>query len=244
MYGSANSIGLFFDYVLPIGLALILVKTRKVIGVFGSWWIRISAIVICLPLLLVLYLSQSRGAWVAIVIAGLFVLALSIRSRKTLLVSGLVGIVVLGVAVLVLHGPIVNFIVGGHTSAEGISTVTKRLYLWQSALKMIQDHPWSGVGMENWLCYYSPNSVCFNPTLVNHYYWILHDPVTGAVTGLLEEPTLSHPHNIFLQVWVSIGIFGLLAFIGVAGAFLLAPCAHPHLPSERKKTRVIHTCGG
>ncbi len=125
---------------------------------------------------------------------------LSIRSRKTLFVSGLVGIVVLGVAVLVLHGPIVNFIVGGHTSAEGISTVTKRLYLWQSALKMIQDHPWSGVGMENWLCYYSPNSVCFNPTLVNHYYWILHDPVTGAVTGLSEEPTLSHPHNIFLQV--------------------------------------------
>ncbi len=219
MYGSANSIGLFFDYVLPIGLALILVKTRKAFGVLGSWWIRIGAVVICLPLLLVLYLSQSRGAWVAIVIAGLFVFVLSIRSRKTLFVSGLAGIVVLGVAVLVLHGPIVNFIVGGHTSAEGISTVTKRLYLWQSALKMIQDHPWSGVGMENWLCYYSPNSVCFNPTLVNHYYWILHDPVTGAVTGLSEEPTLSHPHNIFLQVWVSIGVFGLLAFIGVLVLF-------------------------
>ncbi len=215
MYGSANSIGLFFDYVLPIGLALILVKTRKAFGVLGSWGIRISAIVICLPLLLVLYLSQSRGAWVAIVIAGLFVLALSIRNRKALLVSGLIGIVVLGVAVLIFRGPIVSFIVGGHTSAEGISTVTKRLYLWQSALKMIQVHPWFGVGMENWLCYYSPNSVCFNPTLGNHYYWILHDPVTGALTGLSEEPTLSHPHNIFLHVWVSIGIFGLLAFIGV-----------------------------
>jgi putative inorganic carbon (hco3(-)) transporter len=215
MYGSANSIGLFFDYVLPIGLALILVKTRKAFGVLGSWGVRINAIVICLPLLLVLYLSQSRGAWVAIGIAGLFLLALSIRNRKALLVSGLIGVVVLGVAVLIFRGPIVNFIVGGHTSAEGISTVTKRLYLWQSALKMIQDHPWFGVGMENWLCYYSPNSVCFNPTLVNHFYWILHDPVTGALTGLSEEPTLSHPHNIFLHVWVSIGIFGLLAFIGV-----------------------------
>ena len=219
MYGSANSIGLLFDYVLPIGLALILVKTRKAFAVFGTWGIRISAIVICLPLLLVLYLSQSRGAWVAIVIAGLFVLALSIRNRKILIMSGLAGFVVLGVTVLVLRGPIVSFIVGGHTSAEGISTVTKRLYLWQSALKMIQDHPWTGVGMENWLCYYSPNAVCFNPTLVNHYYWILRDPVTGALTGLSEEPTLSHPHNIFLQVWVSIGIFGLLAFIGALVLF-------------------------
>jgi O-antigen ligase len=30
-----------------------------------------------------------------------------------------------------------------------------------------------------------------------------------------DEPSLSHPHNIFLHVWVSIGIFGLLAFVAV-----------------------------
>jgi putative inorganic carbon (HCO3(-)) transporter len=36
---------------------------------------------------------------------------------------------------------------------------------------------------------------------------------------LQYEPTLSHPHNIFLHVWVSIGIFGLLAFIAVLVLF-------------------------
>ncbi len=30
-----------------------------------------------------------------------------------------------------------------------------------------------------------------------------------------DEPGLSHPHNIFLHVWVSIGIFGLLAFLAI-----------------------------
>jgi O-antigen ligase len=30
---------------------------------------------------------------------------------------------------------------------------------------------------------------------------------------MYDEPDLSHPHNIFLQVWVSIGLFGLLAFV-------------------------------
>ncbi len=219
MYGSANSIGIFFDYVLPIGLALILIKMPKAAGVFRSWRVRLSAIIICVPLLLVLYLSQSRGAWVAIGIASLIILALSIRNRKVLLVSGLVLLIMLVAVILVLHGPILDFIVGGHQNVNGVSTLTKRLYLWQSALRMIHDYPWFGVGMENWLCYYSYNSICFDPALINHHYWILHNPVTGAWTGLQDEPKLSHPHNIFLQVWVSIGIFGLLAFIAILVLF-------------------------
>ncbi len=219
MYGSANSIGLFFDYVLPIGLALILVRTWTARGVLGSWWIRISAIAICVPMLLVLYLSQSRGAWVAIAVALLFILALSIRNRRVLFVSGLVGIVVLGAVVLVLHRPIMNFVIGGHQDVQGVSTLSKRLFLWQSALRMIHDHLWFGVGMENWLCYYSYNSVCYDPALLLHHYWILHDPVTGAWTGLQNEPTLSHPHNIFLHVWVSMGLFGFLAFMAVVALF-------------------------
>ena len=83
---------------------------------------------------------------------------------------------------------------------------------------MIRDHFWFGVGMENWLCYYSPNTVCVDPALV-HHYWILQSPFTGASTGLQDEPTLSHPHNIFLHVWVSMGLFGLLAFIAVLVLF-------------------------
>src|SRR6266849_1925588 len=215
MYGSANSIGLFFDYVLPIGLALILVKIRTASGIFGSWWVRIGAIAICVAMLLVLYLSQSLGAWIAIFVAALFVIALKFSNRKVVLLSGLVFVIALSAILLVFYKPITAIIFEHHASVAGVGTLTKRLYLWQSALRMIHDHVWFGVGMENWLCYYSYNSVCFSPALLNHHYWILRDPVTHALTGLQDEPTLSHPHNIFLHVWVSIGIFGLLAFIAV-----------------------------
>ena len=95
MYGSANSIGLFFDYVLPIGLALLLVRAWTTTSIWRSRWILTGAIVICLSMLLVLYLSQSRGAWVAIGVAFIFILALSIRNRKGLLVGGLIGIFIL-----------------------------------------------------------------------------------------------------------------------------------------------------
>jgi O-antigen ligase len=218
MYGSANSIGLFFDYVLPIGLALILVRRWTKTNIWRSKWGLIGAILICLLMLLVLYLSQSRGAWIAIGVAFIFILALSNRNRKGWLVGGLIGILVLGAIVIVFHEPILNFFIAGHQNINGISTLTKRLFLWLSALRMIRDHIWFGVGMENWLCYYSQNKVCSNPALV-HHYWILRSPFTGVSTGLQDEPTLSHPHNIFLHVWVSMGLFGLLAFISVLSLF-------------------------
>lgn len=219
MYGSANSIGLFFDYVLPIGLALILLKMRTTSVIFRSRWVRIGAIAICVPLLLVLYLSQSLGAWIAIFVAALFIIALKFNNRKVVLLSGLVFVIALSVVVLVFNRPISAIIFEHHASVAGVGTLTKRLYLWQSALRMIHDHVWFGVGMENWLCYYSYNTVCLDPAQLNHHYWILRDPVTHALTGLQDEPTLSHPHNIFLHVWVSMGIFGLVAFIAVLVLF-------------------------
>src|SRR5437763_5601715 len=148
MYGSANSIGLLFDYVLPIGLALLLVRAWTTTSIWRSKWVLIGVIVICLPMLLVLYLSQSRGAWVAIGVASIFILALSIRNRKGLLVGGLIGMLVLGAIVLVFHGPILNFFIAGHQDINGISTLTRRLFLWLSAFGMICDNIWFGFGLE------------------------------------------------------------------------------------------------
>ena len=220
MYGSANGIGLLFDYVFPIGIALVLARTRNVLGLRKSWGLRIFAIAVCVPLLVVLYLSYSRGAWVAIGVAALFILAMAAPNRKVLLIGCLAFIVVAAGLVYHFRHPIYTFIFADHVSIYGISTFTKRLYLWESAWRMIQARPWFGFGMDNWLCYYSINQVCHIPASIQPFhYWILHDPVTHAKTGLSDEPTLSHPHNIFLHVWISMGIFGLVAFIAVLVLF-------------------------
>ncbi len=217
MYGSANSIGLLFDYVLPIGLALVVSRMHYPWSALASWKQRVLAIAVCLPLLYVLYLTQSVGAWLAIAVAVLFIVALSIRRRRELVVGISLFLLVIGVAVFFFHSRIVDFIFNNHIDVHGVSTATKRLYLWQSALNMIHDSPWFGYGMDNWLCHYSYNTTCFTPYL--HHYLIAKDPVTGRSTDLKLEPFLSHPHNVFLHVWVSIGIFGLLAFAGVLGLF-------------------------
>ncbi len=212
VYGSANSIGLLFDYVLPIGFALLLARI--------SLRLRLLALVVCLPMLIVLYMTQSLGAWVAIAFALFFVAAFSVRNRKILLVGGGVLVVALLIITFAFRTQAVNVFVDHHVSASGkgvqaVSTVTKRIYLWESALHMIHDSPWLGYGMDNWLCYYSSNPICDS----GRHYWIKVDTVTHRETGLRYEPTLSHPHNIFLHVWVSIGVFGLLAFVAVLALF-------------------------
>ena len=220
MDGSANGIGLLFDYSFPIGIALVLARTRNLAGLRKRWALRILAVAICIPLLFVLYLSQSRGAWVAIAVATLLILVMAAPNRKVLLIGSLAFIIVMTAVIYHFRHPIYTFIFADHVSKYGISTFTKRLYLWQSALRMIQTRPWFGFGMDNWLCYYSANTVCHIPASLHPFhYWILRDPVTHAKTGLSDEPTLSHPHNIFLHVWVSMGVFGLLAFFAVLALF-------------------------
>jgi O-antigen ligase len=53
-----------------------------------------------------------------------------------------------------------------------------------------------------------------------YHYWNAKNIFTGApLIGLHNQPDLSHPHNVLLQVWVSMGIFGLLAFIAILVLF-------------------------
>ncbi len=214
MYGSANSIGMLFDYILPISLALVVARAAS--NDRPSWWRRLLAIGLCLPFLYVLYLTQSIGAWIAITVAALFIGACSLRNRRVLLISISSFVAVLGVAFFFFHTRILNLIFTNHLDKNHVSTVTKRIYLWQTALNMIHDRPWFGFGMDNWLCYYSTNKTC--PTSGWHYL-INVDPVTHISTDLKFEPDLSHPHNVLLHIWVSMGIFGVLAFIAIMVLF-------------------------
>jgi putative inorganic carbon (HCO3(-)) transporter len=218
LFGSANNVGLFFDYSLPIGLALLISRHHEVFGFLKTWGVRIAIGIALLPMLLVLYLTQSGGAWVAIACATLFIVLLSLPNRRIFWLSCLGLLFVLLAGGFVLRHHIIDFL-NRHLSVNGVSTFTKRLYLWESALRMIRDRPLFGFGLDNWLCFYSANSVCVNPAMNLHHYWVLYIPGTHTLTGLSDEPTLSHPHNIFLHVWVSMGIFGLLAFVAVLALF-------------------------
>lgn len=211
VYGSANDIGIFFDYTVPFALTLIVADTRQIVGSRRAWWLRAMAVAYCLFAFCIMIMLNSLGTWVAMAVAVLFLAAMSIRNRRALWAGVALLIVAVLTVAVVYHTRIYDFVFTHHTNASDVSTTQKRLYLWQSALLMIRDYPWFGVGMDNWLCHYSLNTLCHTPNL--HHYWITVNPLTGQLTGVKQEPNFQNPQNDLLNVWVSIGIFGLLAYI-------------------------------
>jgi len=211
VYGSGDDLGLFLDYSLPIGIAYVMSCIRQRV------FTRITACttVLLLPMLLALYLSQSHGAWIALGLGMIILLLLSLSTTRAKVYTGIVVCIVGVISLVLLHHQLGDLLLG-HVNEQGISTLSKRLYLWQSAWEMIRARPLTGYGLGNWLCYYSSNALCPN-TL--HHYMIVTDPRTGVSTGLQYEPTLSHPHNTFLEVWVSIGLFGVLAWLAILVLF-------------------------
>jgi O-antigen ligase len=66
-----------------------------------------------------------------------------------------------------------------------------RLDLWLSSLDMVRDHPLLGVGLDNFVYLYQ------------QFY---------LREGAAAEPSLSHPHNWIFNIWLSLGVLGLVAF--------------------------------
>ena len=141
---------------------------------------------------LAILLSYSRGAWLLGVPASLLFLG-AMRGRRAFVIFVIVLLVAASV-ILLVAGP------GRLTSLANVrdGTAFFRLQLWQSSWAMIRDHPWLGVGLDNFLYYYRTQYVL--PTA-----W--------------EEFNLSHPHNLILDSWLRLGLPGLLVHAWLLAAF-------------------------
>ena len=74
---------------------------------------------------------------------------------------------------------------------EDRSSLSSREMIWTAALKMIRDHPFIGIGPGNFQEQYLAYQRYFPPYL---------------------EWSVPHPHNMFLDMWLEGGLFGLIGF--------------------------------
>lgn len=143
-----------------------------------------------LVILFDIFATYSRNAWIGVLI-GCIVLAV-IYSWKVLIGLGGIGVVTL----------FVPQISSRLISALSTSSNSDRIKLWQTAIKMFKDHPFTGVGNGNYVTLYD--------TYVNKY-------------PELKYADYSHfpSHNSYLKVASELGIFGLIAFIGILVSSLI-----------------------
>ena len=185
VYASPNNLSLFLGRVLPLLAVLALwgpPRTRRILyGLAG------------LPIVLALYLTYSRGAWLlGLPVAFLFVGLLRGR-RATLIALSLVLLALLSLLPFAQAERIRSLF-----DLQAGSTTFLRLKLWQASLNMIRDHPLFGVGLDNFLYQYRDRYV---------------------LPEAIVERNLSHPHNIVLDFWTRLGILGVVAIVWLEVVF-------------------------
>ena len=181
-YGSPNNVGLYLGRILPILAALILLgpsslKRRK--WVYGALFSLMAV---------VLLLTFSRGA-IILGVPAAFVFIFWQWQRQNgrltwpwIIVGGITA--VLGLIILLQVPQLAGrFNLRGQTSFF-------RLALWQASWQMFLDHPWLGVGLDNFLYAYRSEYI---------------------LNAAWQEPDLNHPHNIFLDFATRLGLLGMLA---------------------------------
>jgi len=197
VYGSPNNLALLLDRAAPILIAVAVLPLLAPVSdrTPPEVQMRLRQLLYGLaliPILGALVLTFSRGALLLGLPAAILFIGI-VRGGRTLWATGGV-LVVGGVALLPLFGTD-RFRSMLDTSA---GTGFFRLRLWQSAWNMLHDHPWLGVGLDNFLYQYRTR-------------YILPDA--------WQEPNLSHPHNIVLDFGTRLGVGGIIVLLWLQIAF-------------------------
>ncbi len=188
VYGSPNNLALLLGRVVPILISLLLFS-----GASARSRLRVVLLAVVLAVNgLALLLTFSRGALLLGLPAALLFFGF-VRGRR-----------VLGLTLAVLAAA-----AGGVVPLLGTERLRSlldtrngtgffRLRLWQSAWNMLREHPWLGVGPDNFLYQYRTR-------------YLLPDA--------WQEPNLSHPHNILLDFGTRLGVSGIVLLIWIQVTF-------------------------
>lgn len=189
-----NEVGGTLILFIPLALSLLLAM------VHSRWLLTASLSLILLITVLTFVLTQSRSAFFGLSVA---LLALgAIKNRWLRLIFGLAVVVSI---ILLWHFGIERvghlvLDVGEETVAVGTLTFAGRMEVWQRAIYMIQDFPYTGIGLNT-----------FDLVANVMYPFFLIGP----------EAQVIHAHNNFLQVGVDLGIPGLVACLSLLTTFTL-----------------------
>jgi len=192
-----GSLRLASVYGSPNNVALLIGRFTPFLLAFGLAWRgyrRWLAIIGLLIVLITLVLTQSVGGLVLGIPAGLgFVILLHFKRRALM---PLLAFVSLGSASVLFLSQISVRFAKLFSLSEGTNFL--RLRVWESALDIVSQFPITGIGLDQFLRVYRAEYV--RPDAI----W---------------DMDLSHPHQIILDIWLRMSIFGLILFLVMQWCF-------------------------
>lgn len=186
---NANAIGGSLVLFIPLQASLLVERVRargpNAGGRAWEWWLHAFALALTAGTLV---LTQSRGAWMALGVAGAIVLV--VQTRRPAVVG---SVLILGVVSLSMWLG-VQRVIDAAISSSGVGiaqNLSGRIEMWSRALTAIGDFPMTGLGMNT-----------FRRLLPTLYPMFTVAPSADA----------AHAHNHFLQAALDLGIPGVIAY--------------------------------
>ncbi len=183
--------------VIPVSLAMLVAPTAG--HPWRGWAVRLLGLFLSLFLGVLLFLTQSRSAWIGLAVGLATMIGLRWRWARILLAGALAAVVL----ILWRLGPesvmqrlfqVVNQSeIGG---LVGTVSLEGRMEIWNRALYAIQDFPFTGTGLGT-----------FRQVVRVLYPLFLIGP----------DFDIGHAHNVFLQVALDLGLPGLIAYLALVG---------------------------
>jgi len=226
-FAQPNPYAGYINMTLALAIALMLLG--------HNWATRIFSACTAIPLAGVEYYSQSKGGWIAIGTAVIFILAVGFpRLRRLFHIALIVALCIIGAY---LAGKIPSRFIDPILTKIGVINISftnpspdnyansERVAHWVAGIHMFLDHPLLGIGIGNY----------------QYAYPAYH-------AGIFVVP-LGHAHNYYINMAAETGLLGLTAFslfllaIFVAGARAYRTISkHYHqLNTQRFKTPGIVT---
>lgn len=170
-----NSLGMFMIFVLPFIIAGVREEKGKRFAFYA---------IALISGLTALGLTFSRGAWLGFAgsIIFFFLFYRNNKYLKYILIVSVILLLVIALTVPLLEAKIVSIF------TTDSSSNTKRLFLWQAAIKAVSLRPLTGYGVGTFPDVYK----WFKPEGAELYAW--------------------YPHNIYLHILTDLGLIGLLVF--------------------------------
>jgi O-antigen ligase len=188
LYGSPNNLALYLERTLMPALALLMLLPNG-----GRRWLALAAVAIQGAALL---LTFSKGALVLGLPAGLLTLwlgGLYVLHRQKASTRPLWWLAAAAIVAILALLPFLGSERFQRLLDFDSGTGFTRLQLWRSAWQMALDHPWLGVGPDNFLYAYRSQYI---------------------LPAAWQEPDLNHPHTWILDWWTRLGIVGMVLGLG------------------------------
>ena len=171
-----NAFGGYLVVVLSLISALLLVKN------YSRLKINALSVLAVLSTLAIIF-TFSRGSWLAIFISFIFITILSGKNLKRL-VPVFIIVIILFLFPIFHERLLFTFRAGGDSD---------RFRYWLAAWKMINAHPFLGIGLGTFMANFPK---------------------------FLPVANISYAHNCYLQIWAEAGIFTLFSFLGFIVSFV------------------------